>query len=98
MELRHKYGIICQDYVDLFCKKHNLTFKGWEGNKPGTIARFKDYIIDFEDIRLDIDTNQHKDHFKNWYYLRLDKKLNYNYKSYCMELRPETIRNEKKES
>lgn len=61
-----------KEYVDLFCKKHDIDFDFWVADLSGTIGVFGDYFFSFEDIRLDLETNQPKDSIFKWYDLNLE--------------------------
>jgi hypothetical protein len=61
------------EYVKLFCKKHELSFDFWIANITGTIASFSNtYYINFEDVRVDLEKNADKNHFIDWYDSSLD--------------------------
>ena len=66
-------------YIDIFCRKHGIKFNGWVGGQSGTIGLFNDYYFDFENIRLDLETNQPEDRIFKWYDydLEADEHINY---------------------
>ena len=80
---------LVQDYVDLFCDKHEVTFEGWVGDDTGTIGEFNDYYFDFETVRRDIDDGRPLDEVFEWYDYSMDETHNINHKSWCMGARPQ---------
>ena len=60
-------------YIELFEKKHELSFDFWVADLTGTIACFSmDYYVNFEDVRLDLEKDVPKDLFFDWYDLAMD--------------------------
>ena len=60
-------------YIELFEKKHELSFDFWIADLSGTVACFSmDYYVNFEDIRLDLEKDVPKDLFFDWYDLAMD--------------------------
>lgn len=83
-----------QEYIDLFCKKQDIEFDYWVANLSGTIGVFGDYFLSFEDIRLDLETDQPVNAIFEWYEenLNLSTKefgYNINYYSWIKGSRPE---------
>jgi len=74
-------------YVAIFCKKHDLSFEGWAGDKSGEIGQFGDYYFDFSQIRYDLETDQPKDNLIKWYdyslELAMQQKTFMNYETWC---------------
>lgn len=72
-DLYNKYKEVCNEYVDLFVKKHGYDvlrrdFEDcWVASECGTIILIGDMFIDFEDIRYDIDNEVPEDRFEKWY-------------------------------
>ena len=82
------------EYVDEFCKKHDIEFDYWVAGLIGTVGVFGDYFFSFEDIRLDLETNQEKRVIFEWYEENLDLSMkgcnyNINYYSWIKGARPE---------
>ena len=68
-ELRSRYEIIVDQYLKLFCKKHDLEFDYWLGadEKIGGVAKFKGgYLMDFHYIKFDLHTDQPTPKIKEW--------------------------------
>ena len=62
-----------QDYVNIFCKKHDLYFEFWVADLAGTIGCFSnEYYVDFETIRLDLEKDADKNVFFDWYEITLE--------------------------
>ena len=62
-----------KNYIELFEKKHELSFDFWVADLSGTIACFSmDYYVNFEDIRLDLEKDVPNDLFFEWYDLAMD--------------------------
>lgn len=59
--LSKRYESICNEYLDLFCKKHEVYHTGWIGNQAGGIIEISDAFFNFDDIRLDIDLDALKE-------------------------------------
>ena len=82
MNIKQRYENCVMQYIEKFCKKHELEFEGWIGNYFGEIAYLSDMVVDFYDIRLDIDNNIDKKTFKEYYYYNLENGKTINYRSY----------------
>ena len=83
------YEDVCMQYVQLFCKKHELEFDYWTANEVGTIAFMGDYVFNFQDIITDIEKNAPENEIIEWYDYTLrmhdDGKVGcMNYKSWLM--------------
>ena len=91
--LKERFEAICAEYIKLFCKKQEMDFDGgWAGGTVGGIVNISDYYFNFDDIRLDIDTNQPKGAILNHYDDNLEAHYNeppeyINYQSYIKGLR-----------
>jgi len=93
-ELTNILDTCIQEYVDLFCKKHDIEFNFWVADLSGTVGVFGDYYFGFEDIRLDLETNQPSDNIFEWYEENLNLSMkgcdyNINYYSWIKGSRPE---------
>ncbi len=84
--MKEKFEKAVAEYVNVFCRKHDLQFNYWVGDNVGTIAECSDYYFNFNDIRLDIDTKQPKGKIFDWYdsSLKENEDKNVNYYVYCM--------------
>jgi hypothetical protein len=86
--LSQLYEKVCMEYIDRFCKKQELDFEWWIGDRVGEIAGCGDFYFNFSDIMLDIDTDQPKGDIITWYYESLDYPDDaINYFSYTKGLR-----------
>ena len=60
-DMAKAYADICNEYLRIFCEKHELTFDpgDWVGGESGvgTVVNVADYFVSMEDIRFDIDNN-----------------------------------------
>ena len=74
-------------YLNKFCEKNECDFDGWLLYEVGSQAWIGDRLIDFQDIKRDIDTNQIPGTIFEWYCYNLDNKDYINYRSWCMGLR-----------
>lgn len=96
--LQQQYEQVVADYIEVFCNKQGLNFEYWVGDDIGGIADFGCiYFFNFDDIRLDIDTNQPENQIINWIEETIenansDAEKMINYRSWCMGLRYEDIK------
>lgn len=73
ISLYNQLEMAIKNYIDLFEKKHELSFEFWVADLSGTTACFSmGYYVNFEDIRLDLEKNVPKDLFLEWYELTID--------------------------
>jgi len=72
-KLTHSLNSAITEYVMIFCDKHNLQFIGWVGNKVGERVLLGDYVVDFRDIRIDLETDQKAEAFIKWYDYNLEE-------------------------
>lgn len=90
MDLKAKYEIIVDKYLDKFCKKQGFDKKHgyWVGDRVGDIFDINSYFFSFDDIRLDVDNNVPKGKIIEWYDDNdyFNKKV-INYESYLKGLR-----------
>ena len=77
-QLKQNYEKAVNDYLCLFCKKHEFDYEdakdSWVGNDVGGIVCCADYFADMQTILADIDTDAPEEQFDLWY-------------DYCTELR-----------
>jgi hypothetical protein len=91
-KLEKKYEEVCNEYVDLFCKKQEMDFEGWVANSVGGIALCNDFFFNFHDIVWDINTDQPEGLIVSWYYDNTDNvEKSINYFSYTKGLRIKDI-------
>ena len=55
--LKIKYKKLCEEYLRLFCEKHELSNDGWIAGRHGETAVCGDLFVDFKDIIHDIDND-----------------------------------------
>jgi len=75
-ELKNYYEDACNDYLRVFCEKHNFDYEPdcWVANDVGGIAGICDtYFFDMETIITDIQKEAPKDELLKWY-------------DYCMDM------------
>ena len=53
--LKRDYDKAIEAYITHFCIKQDLDFEYWAGDEVGTVAFFGDVILDFQQIKYDID-------------------------------------------
>lgn len=71
--LSERFESVCDEYMEKFCLKHDLSmYYDWVGKNVGGVVTIGDYFINFDDIRLDIDTNAPEPCFFKWYDVALD--------------------------
>lgn len=84
-----------QQYVDVFCTKHDIEFDFWVADLSGGIGQFGDFFFNFEDVRLDLETDQPKDEIFKWYDVALElnteNKFSMNYYSWIKGARKEIM-------
>lgn len=95
-DLKKKYEDACNEYLKLFCDKHEYEYRSldtyWIGDNIGEICAIGDLFADMRDIKYDIDNDVDEKMFEEWYFYRLnltEMGLNdVNYRTYCMGGRP----------
>lgn len=88
--LSERYEEVVNEYLDLFCKKHEVYHSGWIGGIVGGLIEISDCYFRFEDIKLDIDLdalNDKNNSIWDWYWSNMDEEHQINYNSYLMGLR-----------
>lgn len=87
---QERWRDICQEYLKLFCDKHEYSFEDcfWVTDNYGTIACVSDMFISMEHIRYDIDNNIEETMFEKWYWkaieiFELTGQDFMNYESFC---------------
>lgn len=89
-KLQKDYQDAVNNYIGAFKRKHKFTI---EVDELGHIYIYE-CLVNFDDIKFDIDTKQQKHMFYEWFMLDDFKG---NYQSYCMGLRPEYIKESEKQ-
>ncbi len=91
-KLSERYEEVVNEYLDLFCKKHDVYHSGWIGTEVGGIIEISDCYFNFSDIKMDIDLDAKKDKNNSiwdWYWSNMEEEHQINYNSYLMGLRIE---------
>ena len=85
--LKQQYENIVDQYLTLFCEKQGV-HKDNNDWCAGDVIEINDAYLNFNDIKLDIDTNQPKGNIFSWYWENdeLNNK-SINYQSYTRGLR-----------
>lgn len=91
--LKQQYETLCNEYLKIFCEKQEVEFdpSDWVGGDVGEVIHIADCFLNFDEIRLDIDTDQPKGFIFKWYWEDLDgyykTKQRINYRNYIKGLR-----------
>jgi hypothetical protein len=87
-ELQKERERICNKYIELFCKKHDLYFDYWVADIIGEVAAFGDYFFSFTDIVRDIDEDVEAGLILQWHDDSIEHEdTTINFRSYAMGLR-----------
>lgn len=86
--LQDRFRSVCMDYIMRFCEKHDLNFEGWVADRVGETAEISDMLLDFSDIRFDVDTEQVVGKIETWWdysygLAMLECPKTINYRSWC---------------
>ena len=86
--LQDRFRSVCMDYIMRFCEKHDLNFEGWVGDRVGGTAEIGVMLLDFSDIRFDVDTEQVVGKIEKWWdysygLAMLECPKTINYRSWC---------------
>jgi hypothetical protein len=77
--VRLNYEHFCNEYLRLFCLKHDFDFEGakssWVANDVGSIVSCGDYCFDMNVIRTDIDEYAPKEELLKWYDYSLEVEM-----------------------
>lgn len=93
--LEERFKDICNEYLCLFCKKHDVYDSGWVGGLVGGIIEISDCYFSLGDISLDIDLdalNEEKNSIWDWYWCNVESQENINYYSYLKGLRVDNFK------
>jgi hypothetical protein len=86
--LKKQYESICNKYILTFCEKQDFIFEGWVADIVGGVACCNDFFFSFDDIVLDVNTEQKPGDIIDWYYGNLEiDGVHINYYSYIKGLR-----------
>jgi hypothetical protein len=89
-ELRKDREKICDKYIKLFCKKHDLYFDHWIGDEVGGVADFGVYSFSFTSIVKDIDEDIEAGLILQWYDNSVENQdTSINLKSYALRQKKE---------
>lgn len=70
-ELKQKYEECCNEYLKLFCDKHDYDYESaldsWVANEIGGVCLCGDYSVSFDDMKTDIDLDASKKDFNEYY-------------------------------
>jgi len=97
-KLKNRYYEICNEIVSEFCKKQEIDFDSWVGDRVGEIALIGDYYLNFSDILHDLNSKQKKWLILQWHNEGVENAIKnkfpkqINYQSYCKGLRFEKIK------
>ena len=76
IEAREYFAKGCNEYLRLFCEKHDFDFEDakqcWVGGEIGGIVCCADYYVGLQTIIDDIEMDAPKDEFIKWYDYCLD--------------------------
>ena len=94
-ELKQQFENLVDQYLTLFCEKQGIEKKSnyWVGGCVGELIDINDAVISFDNIKIDIDTNQPKGNIFSWYWE--NEELNnksINYYSYTKGLRVKDLK------
>lgn len=90
--LQKQYVKLCNKYVKLFSKKHDLDFDGWVGEEVGGVASFCcQYFFNINEIVLDINTNQPIGAILKWQQDNIESFEHISYFSYILGLRTDDL-------
>lgn len=79
-QLKETYEFACNEYVQKFCNKQEMTNEGWVNGDVGCIALCSDFYFNLHDIVWDVNSKQPKGQIIDWYYENLytpEKAINY---------------------
>ena len=95
-ELKKQYELLCNEYIQKFCKKQDIEFDGWVGDIVAGVASFAEqYFYNFSDIVYDVNSRQPKGLILDWQNDDIDNPTKpINYYSYSKGLRAADIKHE----
>ena len=91
--LKKEYEILCNRYIEIFCKKHGIEFDFWIGDTIADVGCFNgDYFFNFSEIVLDIHSRQPKGFILEWHNYNDNDKNYISYDAYIKGIRHENIK------
>lgn len=84
--VRMRYKDACNDYLRLFCQKHDFTYDPdyWAGGDVGDIIEVDDYYyVNLDTMRYDIDNDIAAEEFVLWYAYCQEVKEHMNFENWC---------------
>ena len=84
-----------RNLIKEFCRKQDLQFEFENSDIEAGVVCLSDYFFNIEDIYYDMKHNKPKGKILQWYDYRLIHNSNINYRSYCMGMREELIKQNK---
>ena len=94
-QLQQQYNGICNEYVKRFCRKQELDFSDvhWIGGSIGESFMVADYVFNFSDIVIDVNSKHQKGLILKWYWDMVENVPAFiNYSSYAKGLRYEDLK------
>lgn len=83
-DIKYRYEKACSDYIDLFCKKHDVEFHFWVSDDIGGVACIGyDLFFSFTDIVFDINTQKPKNKILEWQDHNDTSEYYISYRAYC---------------
>lgn len=81
------YNKSVYDYIHLFEEKHGRRFEGWVGGVVGEELYFGGNVLNFSDLKLDLDYDCETDLIWGWFADNEGHDQYINYSSYIMGMR-----------
>lgn len=95
-KLNKKYEAVCNEYVDIFCKKQGLKNEGWVDDLVGGTAICSDFYFALQDMVWDVNSGQPKGRIIDWYNDNIeDHENSINYYSYTRGLRVSDVKKQR---
>lgn len=66
-KLKKDYEAAVKAYIDFFCEKQGVSLEYWAAGIVGGVACFGDTYLNFEDVRLDVDSHAPLTEIFIWY-------------------------------
>lgn len=98
--LEERFEDICNEYLNLFCEKHDVNHSGWIAGIVGGVIEISDCYFQLEEIKLDIDLHASKEENNSiwdWYWSSVESEEKINYYSYLKGLRVKDLKINKKQ-
>lgn len=89
LKLKAGFEKAVESYMLAFCHKQDRTFDGWVGDNAGGMADIDGYyVLNFDDIRFDIDNQVPSGLIFKWYEEILAEGKEMNYRHYVLKSLP----------